>query len=189
MGQHFSEARNLHHHSTRGKHYNVVVPNVNGMTSTTFILTLLRTWTLFQFHLNQECTYNDEAKCDLLNKYFSFISKLANAALPDIELKTNYNISDFNVIKMALPLQIIFNKSLQQSKYPTNWKLAHAIAVFKKGNSSLPSNYRPISLINCVGKILTRVICKHVYNYLHKNKLIYDYQSVFFPGIQQYINY
>ena len=39
--------------------------------------------------------------------------------------------------KIALPLQIIFNKFLQQSKYPTNWKLAHVIAVFKKGNSSL----------------------------------------------------
>ena len=135
---------------------------------------------------NQEFTYNDEAKCYLLNKYFSFISKLANAALPYIELKTNYNISDFNVSvedisdliqilhpnkasgpdvisykmlklcpnKIALPLQIIFNKSLQQSKYPTNWKLADVIAVFKKGDSSLPSNYRPISLINCVGKIL-----------------------------------
>jgi hypothetical protein len=49
--------------------------------------------------------------------------------------------------KIALPLQIIFNKSLQQSKYPTNWKLAHVIAVFKKGDFSLPSNYRPISLI------------------------------------------
>ena len=53
--------------------------------------------------------------------------------------------------KIALPLQIIFNKSLQQSKYPTNWKLAHVIAVFKNGDSSLPSNYRLISLINCVG--------------------------------------
>jgi hypothetical protein len=32
-----------------------------------------------------------EEKCDLLNKYFSFISKLdeANAPLPDIDLKTN----------------------------------------------------------------------------------------------------
>ena len=47
--------------------------------------------------------------------------------------------------KTALPLQISSNKSLQQSKYPTNWKLAHAIAVFKKGDSSLPSNYRPIT--------------------------------------------
>ena len=51
---------------------------------------------------NQEFAYNDEAKCYLLNKYFSFISKLANAALPDIELKTIYNISDFNVSKTFL---------------------------------------------------------------------------------------
>jgi predicted ATPase len=36
MGQNFSKARDLHHHSTRGKHYNSVVSNVNGMTSTTF---------------------------------------------------------------------------------------------------------------------------------------------------------
>jgi hypothetical protein len=35
---------------------------------------------------------------DLLNKYFSFISKLdeANAPLPDLELKTNNNITDLN---------------------------------------------------------------------------------------------
>ena len=82
---------------------------------------------------------------------------------------------------IALPLQIIFNKSLHQSKYPTNWKLTHVIAVFKKGDSSLQSNYRPISLISCVGKIMERVIYKHVYNYLHQNKLIYEYQSGFLP--------
>jgi hypothetical protein len=83
--------------------------------------------------------------------------------------------------KIALPLQIIFNKSLQQSKYTTNWKLAHVIAVFKKGDSSLPSNYRPISLISCFGKIMERAIYKHVYNYLHQNRLIYEYQSGFLP--------
>ena len=82
---------------------------------------------------------------------------------------------------IALPLQIIFNKSLHQSKYPTNWKLTQVIAVFKKGDSSLPSNCRPISLICCVGKIMERVIYKHVYNYLHQNKLIYEYQSGFLP--------
>jgi hypothetical protein len=47
----------------------------------------------------EEFAYDDEEKCDLLNKYFSFISKLdeANAPLPDIELKTNNNITDINV--------------------------------------------------------------------------------------------
>jgi hypothetical protein len=48
--------------------------------------------------------------------------------------------------KITKPLVIIFNKSLQQSKYPSNWKSA----IFKKGDTSLPSNYRPISLISCV---------------------------------------
>jgi predicted SPOUT superfamily RNA methylase MTH1 len=35
--------------------------------------------------------------------------------------------------KIAVPLQIIFNKSLLQCKYSTSWKIAHVIAIFKKG--------------------------------------------------------
>ena len=83
--------------------------------------------------------------------------------------------------KIAAPLQIIFNKSLLQCKYPTSWKIAHAIAIFKKGDKSLPSNYRPISLICWVGKIMERVIYKYVFNHLQRNKLIYEYQSGFLP--------
>jgi hypothetical protein len=49
--------------------------------------------------------------------------------------------------KIAIPLQIIFIKSLRQCKYPSSWKNAHVIAIFKKGDTSLPSNYRPISLL------------------------------------------
>jgi hypothetical protein len=56
--------------------------------------------------------------------------------------------------KIAIPLQIIFNKSLRQCKYPSSWKNAHITVVFKKGDTSLPSNYRPISLISCEKKEL-----------------------------------
>lgn len=83
--------------------------------------------------------------------------------------------------KVAIPLKIIFNKSIQQCKYPTSWKIANVISIFKKGDSSLPSNYRPISLISCVGKVMERVVYKNVYNHLHSNKLIYEYQSGFLP--------
>jgi hypothetical protein len=79
--------------------------------------------------------------------------------------------------EIAKPLLIIFNKSLQQSKYPSNWKSAHFIAIFKKGDTSLPSNYRPISLISCVCKLMERKVYKHVYNHLVNNNLIYKYQS------------
>ena len=56
------------------------------------------------------------------------------------------------------------------------------IAILKKGDASLPANYRPISLIHFVGKNMERVIYKNVYNYLVRNKLIYEYQSGFLPN-------
>jgi hypothetical protein len=46
--------------------------------------------------------------------------------------------------KITKPLVIIFNKSLQQSKYPSNWKSA----IFKKGDTSLPSNIELKYLFN-----------------------------------------
>ena len=82
----------------------------------------------------------------------------------------------------------LFNKSLAQGKYPSAWKIAHVIAIFKTGDSSLPSNYRPISLTRCVGKVLKRVVYKHVYNHVHSNKLISEYQSGFLPNTQLLIN-
>jgi hypothetical protein len=61
------------------------------------------------------------------------------------------------------------------------WKNAHVTAILTKGDTSLPSNYRQISLISCVGKVMERIIYKHVYNHLMQNKLIYQYQSGFLP--------
>jgi hypothetical protein len=59
-----------------------------------------------------------------------------------------------SIEKIATPLQIIFSKSLHPCKYRSSWKNAHVTAIFKKGDTSLPSNYRPISLISCVGKVM-----------------------------------
>ena len=36
--------------------------------------------------------------------------------------------------------------------------------LFKKGSSDTPSNYRPISLISTVGKLMERVVYKHLYH-------------------------
>jgi hypothetical protein len=94
--------------------------------------------------------------------------------------KISHKMLKISPEEIAKPLLIIFNKSLQQSKYPSNWKSAHFIAIFKKGDTSLPSNYRPISLISCVCKLMERKVYKHVYNHLVNNNLIYKYQSGFF---------
>lgn len=66
--------------------------------------------------------------------------------------------------KIAIPLRIIFNKSLEQRKSPKSWKKAKVIPIFKKGDYSYPSNYRQILRISCVGKVMERIVHKHVYN-------------------------
>jgi hypothetical protein len=43
-------------------------------------------------------------------------------------------------------------------------------------------NYRPVSLLSCVSKILEKIVYKQIYNHLHINKLLYKFQSGFLPG-------
>ena len=98
----------------------------------------------------------------------------------------SHHILKFTARSISKPLCILFNMSLQQSKFPNQWKLANVLPLFKKGNRDQASNYRPISLLSCVGKVFERVIFKHMYNYLHGNSLFYRFQSGFLPGHSHY---
>jgi len=80
------------------------------------------------------------------------------------------------------PLSLLFNQSLRESQYPNAWKIANVIPLFKKGNKELPSNYRPISLISCLGKVMERVVDKYVFNFLLHNDLFHKTQSGFLRG-------
>ena len=46
----------------------------------------------------------------------------------------------------------------------------------------MPSNYRPISLLDPIGKVLERCVHKHLYNYISENHLLTPFQSGFVPG-------
>ena len=80
------------------------------------------------------------------------------------------------------PLTILFNYSLQHGKFPSKWKIARVMAVFKKDEKSNPTNYRPISLLSCVGKVMERVLFKYTFNYIVEHALLYAYQSGFIKG-------
>ena len=82
-----------------------------------------------------------------------------------------------------LPLKYIFNHSLRISKYPSCWKIANVLSLFKKGDKSIASNYRPIALLSCrVGKVFERIVFKYIYNYMLEHKLLYKFQSGFVSG-------
>ena len=55
-------------------------------------------------------------------------------------------------------LAAIFNCSLSSGQVPDEWKVSRITPIFKKGDVSSVTNYRPISLLSLVGKLLERVV-------------------------------
>ena len=56
------------------------------------------------------------------------------------------------------------------------------LPLYKKGDKSALSNYRPVSFLGGVGKLLERIVFKNIYNFLHENNLLYRLQSGFLPN-------
>ena len=73
----------------------------------------------------------------------------------------------------------IFNKSMSDSEIPEDFKLANVTAIFKKGDKSNASNYRPISLTSLVGKLMESIIRDHIVEHLDKHNLIKNSQHGF----------
>ena len=80
---------------------------------------------------------------------------------------------------LCKPLTVLFNKSLQLSEVPNDWKTANITPIFKKGSKSSPANYRPVSLTSVVGKIMESCLRDAVVEHLEKNGLINDTQHGF----------
>ena len=76
----------------------------------------------------------------------------------------------------------LLNRSLSKCHYPSEWKRANVTPLHKKSDKNIMNNYRPISLLSCVGKILEKIVFKHVFNYLRDHALITLCQSGFIPG-------
>ena len=75
----------------------------------------------------------------------------------------------------------IFNKSLEQSKVPVDWKISYVTPIPKSGDLSLVSNYRPISLLSLISKILERIIHNKISHFLYSNNLLSNCQFGFRP--------
>ncbi|EFO95251.1 hypothetical protein CRE_08695 [Caenorhabditis remanei] len=80
---------------------------------------------------------------------------------------------------IALPLSLIFNRSLQAGTLPDIWKTAMVIPVFKKGARSNPGNYRPISLTCSTCKVLEKLVRRSILEHLSINKLLSNAQYGF----------
>ena len=81
--------------------------------------------------------------------------------------------------EIALPLCMIFNKSLEEGVFPACMKMADVIPLFKSKDRTNKANYRPISLLMTISKVLEKIMYKRTYNFMDHNGLIYRSQYGF----------
>ena len=73
---------------------------------------------------------------------------------------------------IAPHLSALFNLSLSTGSVPTDWKLSNIRPVYKAGDPSLVSNYRPISLLSLLSKVLERIVHNKLLHHLLSNCLL-----------------
>ena len=80
---------------------------------------------------------------------------------------------------LGKPLQIVFNNSLKEGVVPNLMKLADVVPLYKSKAQDVPTNYRPISLLITISKLLEKIVYKRTYGFLEKYHILYKSQYGF----------
>ena len=83
---------------------------------------------------------------------------------------------------LITPLVYLYNKCLASGEYPSPLKTAIVIPIYKRGKKSDIVNYRPISLLSVISKILERILYKRILAFLIKFRIITEVQHGFLPA-------
>ena len=90
----------------------------------------------------------------------------------------NFVLKEFKE-ELKKPLTIITNMSFISGQFPTKGKEAHIIPSYKKGDKLECSNYRPISLLPNISKIIEKAMYTRLYKFLEKYSSLYKKQFGF----------
>ena len=74
---------------------------------------------------------------------------------------------------------LIFNTSIETSTFPVSWKIARVTPIFKGGEKSEKSNYRPISVLLVLSRLFEKLIYDQLYQYLERGDFLASEQSEF----------
>jgi hypothetical protein len=105
--------------------------------------------------------------------------KTGKASGPDLILNEFIKCSSSS---MSLVIVKLFNKVLQNGKFPKVWNLSCISSIFKSGNPNDSNNYRGICVSSCLGKLFTSLLQNRLTNVLEKQNLLSVNQGGFREG-------
>lgn len=80
---------------------------------------------------------------------------------------------------IAEPVCVIINKCIQQGKFLSKLKIAKVIRIHKKEDPNNCSNYRPISILPVISKIMEALLKERIVNYIERNNFLSQSQHGF----------
>ena len=84
--------------------------------------------------------------------------------------------------EISIPLSTLTNLSFHTGIFPSSLKLARVMPIFKKGDQQDCNNYRPISVLSNIRKLIEKLLYTRIYNFLNQNKCLCNNQF----GIQNH---
>ena len=117
-------------------------------------------------------------KCSLSLEFVSvkdvekIIKNLRSSKAVSIDGLDSYSIR-ISARFVANPIQHLITLSIMQQRFPMLWKYAKVIPLHKKDCQLEKKNYRPVSILSPVSKVLEKVIYIQLYHYFSRNKLFH----------------
>ena len=106
-----------------------------------------------------------------------FNLKSSSPGWDEIHMKVIKSVAPF----LINPLAHVFNLSLHQGHVPSQLKRAKVIPLYKKGDKTLLTNHRPISVLPAFSKILEKLMYNRLLSYLSTHNILYQFQFGFRP--------
>ena len=86
-------------------------------------------------------------------------------------------------------LTIISNQSLSQGTFPIRLEISKVTPIYKKGPKHDMNNYRPISVISTIAKVMEKIAHNQLYSYLQNENILSPSQHGFRQGHSTTRNY
>lgn len=127
------------------------------------------------FHTDSAFSYNDPFSARELD----LALRSCNDSSPGLD-KIPYSMLQHAHPSFRLLLLAAYNRIYAEGTYPTTWRLSIVIPFLKPGKDPYsPSNYRPIALTSCMGKLMERMVNARLVRYLEHHNCINIAQSGF----------
>ena len=125
----------------------------------------------------------------ILGDYFHLASVLENSILTILKATQVSKAADIDNLSgcflkdgakvLYKPISNLCNLSITSEKFPDPCKVAKLKPLYKKGSVTEPCNYRPISLLPLIFKVIEKAIHDQTSTFLNSKNLLYTYQSGF----------